>query len=77
MAYNMAGEGGERSVWPSSLALHLIFCCRHPFFEVYSKVKLELSLVFPTSFPLILMLVNILLVVLLLTFVYFMARKPF
>jgi len=74
MPYSMGGKDGLGSVCQFILALCLVFLT---FCEIYSEVKLELSLILPASFSLILMLVNIWLVVSLLAFVYFMAWKLF
>lgn len=77
MPYNMGGAGGEGSVLLFILALHLIFCCRYSFSDVYSKVKLELSLIFPSLLPLMLMLVNKWLAVSLLFFFMFCGSEAF
>lgn len=71
MPYNLRGREGSAGQF--SLVLHIIFCCRQPFCEVYSKIKLELGLIFPAS--LIIMHVNVWLVVSLLILVFFMTQN--
>lgn len=73
MPYNLKGREGSAGQF--SLVLYMIFCCRQPFCEVCSKVKLELSLIFPAS--LIIMCVNVWLAVSLLILVCFMTQNLF
>lgn len=47
MPYNM--RDSEGSAGQFSLVLHIIFCGKQPFCEVYSKIRLDLSLIFPAS----------------------------
>lgn len=47
MPYNMKDREGSAGQF--SLVLHIIFCGKQPFCEVYSKIRLDLSLIFPAS----------------------------
>lgn len=70
MPYNLRGREGSAGQF--SLVLNIIFRSRQTFCEVYSNIKLELSLILPA--PLIIMHVNVWLVVSLLILVCFMTQ---